>query len=333
MAFSLYKQLENVNSLKVDATTDSPAFLNRYFTLTPQLASNKERDYGQVTLFGISTEAPVLKYNTTWEEGPTTNFIRKFNDMTDNNFVKTFAQKNANYQPIIATDSWTQKYPKGGAILEVPLKFRSYYDGSYNTINYVDCLKALFKYTAPRKFLFSQSISQIRYAMEAAKEIGFNVGDVIKEINRSIQNLNKNGQIGEISWSALASDLQGIATQSTSSTDTSGLKQIISNVEKKYSELKNKNEDMYNIATGFSALVSILNTITAAENPGCQTFSLDFGGVYKAGSYGEWVISSWSFVPSINTTYNSQPLYVDINLTVRTAGRIGTADIASIIHQ
>ena len=326
MAFSLYRQTESTTSLKIDADTLSPAYVGRHFKLTP--CNDK---YGHVVLEGITEETPSIKYSTTWEDGPTTNFIKKINDLTDNNFVKTFAQKNKDYQPIIATDSWTQKYPKTGAILEVPLKIRSYYDGSYNTLNYFDFLNALFKYTAPRKFEFSQSIDQVKLAIESAKDIGINVGDVIKGINQSIQNLNKNGGLDEISWSGIANELQSLAINTTNTNNISSIGDTLNTIRKKYEEYKNKNQDIYNITVGFSSLVTILNTITVADNPGCQTFKFEYGNMYKS-EYSEWVISGWSFVPSINTTYENQPLYVDITLTIRTAGKIGTSDMQSILY-
>lgn len=332
MSFSLYKQQEETTELRIDAKLKSPAYTSRYFELTP-CESSKSRT--NVKIYGIAEDAPSLQYSTTWEDGPTTTFTKKFTDMTDNNFIKTFAQRNKDYQPIIATDSWTQQYPKSGAIVKVPLKFRTYFESINDTVSYINCLPALFKYTTPQQFHFSSEIKLLKQAMEGAKEVGVNFGDIIKNVNSSIQNIlkeedqTKNG-LGQIKWQTIVDKLKKIQTEVKPGVN---IRKYIDEVEQETTkdfEDKKISADVRIVTNGFVSLIALLQTITAANDPGCQTFTLKYGNLYKP-TYNEWVIDSWSFTPSINTTYNDLPLYVDINLTVRTAAFIGTGDMKKLI--
>lgn len=325
MAFSLYKQ--NVSSHQLD-TKMSPAMNNRYFELIPIKHPNAG-NFDIMKITGIANDVPVIKYSTSWEDGPTTIFRKKVDDLADSDFMKMFAAKNQKYQPVIATGPWTQKYPKAGTYLEIPLEFRAYHDGSYNTLNYFDCIKSLFFATSPKTYAFTDTLNTIKLATASAEEIGINTGSLIKDINSSINNLikaNNSGTTGNtIKWNETVEKMVKKIEELRNVTDIEKIKNETGGYD------KDKDKDIINIIQGIGALFVIINQITAAETAGCTTFSFKYGNIYTANNYANWVINSWSFKPSMNTLSNNQPIYVDFKINVRTIERLGTEDIRKIL--
>jgi len=331
MSFKLYDETVGTNNV----STLSPAYIGRRFSIQPTGPFQ-----GKASIEGIAEEAPKIRYNTEWGSGPTAVFAEKVKEFMDHPIIKTFGSANGEYKPVIATDSWTQKYPVKGTILEVPLKFRSYPLVMYNTSDYFSVIKNLMLYTAPGKFMFSDGLKVINNAIDTAANLGWSAGDSLKTLNSAVKSLHRANET--IPWSEIASNVAAALSlkTGTNKVQADSLDSVLKTIDAQYEDQMGTNtgRSTSEIVKAISSLIYVLDHVTEPDGAGCQTFKLQYGTMFKD-AYTKWVISSWSFKPAVNTTIISKnekeiicPIYVDINLTMRTAGQLGTGDICNIIN-
>lgn len=333
--FTIY---DNITAKTNALPKDSPAFTSRYFKILPADPSSALKTLGQpvgatmdtIGFFGIAEEPPQIKYTTEWGPGPASTFVEKYEEFMSHKMVKTFGAANHDYRPIVGTDSWTQQIPQKGTVIEVPIKFRSYPMVAYKTMNFYRAIWQLYFYTAPKPFQFSDGLNIISEAMDKAAKVGFDFGNAISKLNDSIKTLQQNQAISsEQKWN----DIINIATRDNFYTNIDDI------MQKTAAEIAG---DMSNEATrakltairSIEVMKFVLNKLTAPDGSGCETFTLQYGNLFKS-SYNDWIISNWSFKPAVQTTnYAGRivPIYIDISLTLRTAGQVGTGDLSRLFN-
>lgn len=327
MAFSVYKSNNGDNGKSAKLIESSPAYANRFFRMT---AVSEEA--GNASIFGIAKEPPVIKYSTSWEAGPTTIFADKFKEFMSHDIIKLFASQNGNYKPMVATDSWTQLFPKAGIQLQVPISFRAYPTEMYNTINYFKAIGYLISLTTPKKFQFSDGITIIEQAIQSAAETGYDIGESLEHINSAMDSMNN----AQVDWSQVADMLipyDKSLSLSYGDVLNKSDNDYINNLD------QNTKTNLKNLVNEVNSLIYVLNKFTEADGVGIESYTLSYGNLYKK-SYNKWVIESWSFKPAMQTTIINKngeeticPIYVDFDITLKTAGKIGTADMNSIFLQ
>lgn len=329
MAFTLYKHTAGTTDLSHE---DSPAYAGRHFILRSYGGVNHRSTYTETyTISGIANESPVVKYSTSWEAGPTTVFAKKYEEFMNHDIIKTFASANGKYKPIVATDSWTQMYPNAGSNIETSFTFRAYPYSMYDTNNYFNIIGILTKLTTPSKFLFSDGIDIIDQALEQAMKLGYDIGKVLKQINDATEKL----AMTNITWSDVAKTVKNVAD---------GIKNgSIDNIDSVINETAGKeifenNEELKHLVEGINVLIYIMSTLTSADGVGIEHYSLEYGKLFNP-SYNNWVITSWSYKPSINTTvitHNGReiicPIYIDFDISLKTAEKLGTSQIVNVIN-
>jgi hypothetical protein len=67
------------------------------------------------------------------------------------------------------------------------------------------------------------------------------------------------------------------------------------------------------------------------DTGGCPLIKLDINGLIKSSPKVKWLLKSWSFKPSLNTTYNNNPIYVDFNVSLQTQYVLTDADLTEIL--
>ena len=67
------------------------------------------------------------------------------------------------------------------------------------------------------------------------------------------------------------------------------------------------------------------------DTGGCPLIQLGINGLIKPSSTVKWLLKSWSFKPSLNTTYNNNPIYVDFNVSLQTQYILTDTDLTEIL--
>ena len=67
------------------------------------------------------------------------------------------------------------------------------------------------------------------------------------------------------------------------------------------------------------------------DTGGCPLIKLDINGLIKSSPKVKWLLKSWSFKPSLNTTYNNNPIYVDFNVSLQTQYVLTDTDLTEIL--
>ena len=78
-------------------------------------------------------------------------------------------------------------------------------------------------------------------------------------------------------------------------------------------------------------LIENLGNMKDDDTGGCPLIQLGINGLIKPSSTVKWLLKSWSFKPSLNTTYNNNPIYVDFNVSLQTQYILTDTDLTEIL--
>lgn len=165
-------------------------------------------------IFGVADETISIGYSTEWGDSPGAKLANKLKEFTRSDAFKMFSGKVFN--PNVATDKWTQQYPKDGAFVSAGIKFRAYFKANYlNSNSYMTIIPFLIYVTSPMTdFSLLTEISNIKNAVVNAKKEGENLG---KELSAAT---SKNGTFTDTAVGAAESLAKSIKELSTDSRGT-----------------------------------------------------------------------------------------------------------------
>ena len=257
---------------------------------------------GKTTVQGIIDEIPEISYSTTWGDSPAAVLNEKIKKFTQHKWMKMFAVQRGGYKPPLVTDGWTQQFPKSAEPLNISFKFRAYpIDNYYNTSAFNDIIRLLIFVTTPQNFTLSKAVTSQAQAIYHARDKGKEFGKIVNGLKNSLEGK-------DISFKDFADALEN----NTNAAD--GAKNLIDKRDELLKFIENLG-DMKDDDTG-----------------GCPLIQLGINGLIKPSDTVKWLLKSWSFKPSLNTTYNNNPIYVDFNISLQTQYILTDADLTQILY-
>ena len=256
----------------------------------------------KTTVQGIIDEIPEISYSTTWGDSPAAVLNEKIKKFTLHKWMKMFAVQRGGYKPPLVTDGWTQQFPKSAEPLNISFKFRAYpIDNYYNTSAFSDIIRLLIFVTTPQEFNLSKAVTSQAQAIYHARDKGKEFGKIVNGLKNSLEGNN-------ISFKDFADALEN----NTNAAD--GAKNLI---DKRDELLK---------------FIENLGNMKDDDTGGCPLIQLGINGLIKPSDTVKWLLKSWSFKPSLNTTYNNNPIYVDFNVSLQTQYILTDADLTQILY-
>ena len=256
----------------------------------------------KTTVQGIIDEIPEISYSTTWGDSPAAVLNEKIKKFTQHKWMKMFAVQRGGYKPPLVTDGWTQQFPKSAEPLNISFKFRAYpIDNYYNTSAFNDIIRLLIFVTTPQNFTLSKAVTSQAQAIYHARDKGKEFGKIVNGLKNSLEGNN-------ISFKDFADALEN----NTNAAD--GAKNLI---DKRDELLK---------------FIENLGNMKDDDTGGCPLIQLGINGLIKPSDTVKWLLKSWSFKPSLNTTYNNNPIYVDFNVSLQTQYILTDADLTQILY-
>jgi len=81
-----------------------------------------------------------------------------------------------------------------------------------------------------------------------------------------------------------------------------------------------------------SALALAYNKIEdlATDSRGTAVFTLEFGDLIKKAPDIDWIITDWSFTPSMTMTENQNPMWCDFQINMETNQKLSYAKLSQI---
>ena len=303
---SYYNQPTGSNSIDIE---NSP--YNKAHTVELKVTTCKEDELymnaflsGKTIVKGIIDEIPEISYSTTWGDSPAAVLNEKIKKFTQHKWMKMFAVQRGGYKPPLVTDGWTQQFPKSAEPLNISFKFRAYpIDNYYNTSAFSDIIRLLIFVTTPQEFELSKAVTSQAQAIYQAYDKGEKFAGIVKGLKNSLEDEN-------ISFKDFADALENNTNANTSA----GAKNLI----KRRDELFKFIED--------------LGDMKDDDTGGCPLIQLGINGLIKPSSTVKWLLKSWSFKPSLNTTYNNNPIYVDFNVSLQTQYILTDTDLTQILY-
>ena len=302
---SYYNQPTGSNSIDIE---NSP--YTKAHTVELKVTTCKEdEDYmnaflsGKTTVKGIIDEIPEISYSTTWGDSPAAVLNEKIKKFTQHKWMKMFAMQRGGYKPPLVTDGWTQQFPKSAEPLNISFKFRAYpIDNYYNTSAFSDIIRLLIFVTTPQEFTLSKAVTSQLQAIYQAEAKGKEFANIVNGLKTSLESEN-------VSFKDFADALEN-NPNANAATGANNLK------EKKDELLK---------------FIENLGNMEDNNTGGCPLIQLGINGLIKPSSTVKWLLKSWSFKPSLNTTYNNNPIYVDFNVSLQTQYILTDTDLTEIL--
>ena len=302
---SYYNQPTGSNSIDIE---NSP--YTKAHTVNLKVTTCKEdEDYmnaflgGKTTVQGIIDEIPEISYSTTWGDSPAAVLNEKIKKFTQHKWMKMFAMQRGGYKPPLVTDGWTQQFPKSAEPLNISFKFRAYpIDNYYNTSAFNDIIRLLIFVTTPQEFSLSKAVTSQAQAIYQAEAKGKEFADIVNGLKNSLEGEN-------VSFKKFADALEN----NTNANTTAGAENLKEQKDKLFKFIENLG-DMKDDDTG-----------------GCPLIQLGINGLIKPSDTVKWLLKSWSFKPSLNTTYNNNPIYVDFNVSLQTQYILTDNDLTKIL--
>ena len=258
---------------------------------------------GKTTVKGIIDEIPEISYSTTWGDSPSAVLNEKIKKFTQHKWMKMFAMQRGGYKPPLVTDGWTQQFPKSAEPLNISFKFRAYpIDNYYNTSAFSDIIRLLIFVTTPQEFTLSKAVTSQLQAIYQAEAKGKEFANIVNGLKTSLESEN-------VSFKDFADALEN-NPNANAATGANNLK------EKKDELLK---------------FIENLGNMEDNNTGGCPLIQLGINGLIKPSSTVKWLLKSWSFKPSLNTTYNNNPIYVDFNVSLQTQYILTDTDLTEIL--
>ena len=258
---------------------------------------------GKTTVKGIIDEIPEISYSTTWGDSPAAVLNEKIKKFTQHKWMKMFAVQRGGYKPPLVTDGWTQQFPKSAEPLNISFKFRAYpIDNYYNTSAFSDIIRLLIFVTTPQEFTLSKAVTSQLQAIYQAEDKGKEFANIVNGLKTSLESEN-------VSFKDFADALEENNTNETATATKNLIKQK-KRLFKFIEDLGNMKDD---------------------DTGGCPLIQLGINGLIKPSSTVKWLLKSWSFKPSLNTTYNNNPIYVDFNVSLQTQYILTDTDLTEIL--
>ena len=301
---SYYNQPTGSNSIDIE---NSP--YTKAHTVELKVTTCKEdEDYmnaflsGKTAVQGIIDEIPEISYSTTWGDSPAAVLNEKIKKFTQHKWMKMFAVQRGGYKPPLVTDGWTQQFPKSAEPLNISFKFRAYpIDNYYNTSAFSDIIRLLIFVTTPQEFTLSKAVTSQGQAIYQAEAKGKEFANIVNGLKNSLD--------GEkVSLKDFAD-----ALENNTNANTAGAENL---KEKKDKLLK---------------FIDNLGNMKDDDTGGCPLIQLGINGLIKPSSTVKWLLKSWSFKPSLNTTYNNNPIYVDFNVSLQTQYILTDTNLTEIL--
>ena len=302
---SYYNQPTGSNSIDIE---NSP-YTNAHTVNLKVTTCKEDEDYmnaflgGKTTVQGIIDEIPEISYSTTWGDSPAAVLNEKIKKFTQHKWMKMFAVQRGGYKPPLVTDGWTQQFPKSAEPLNISFKFRAYpIDNYYNTSAFNDIIRLLIFVTTPQEFTLSKTVTSQIHAIYQAEAKGKEFAGIVKGLKNSLEGEN-------ISFKDFADALENNTNSSNSG--AVNLKEQKDRLLKFIEDLGNMKDD---------------------DTGGCPLIQLGINGLIKSSSTVKWLLKSWSFKPSLNTTYHNNPIYVDFNVSLQTQYILTDTDLREILY-
>lgn len=258
---------------------------------------------GKTTVKGIIDEIPEISYSTTWGDSPAAVLNEKIKKFTQHKWMKMFAVQRGGYKPPLVTDGWTQQFPKSAEPLNISFKFRAYpIDNYYNTSAFSDIIRLLIFVTTPQEFTLSKAVTSQAQAIYQAYDKGEKFAGIVKGLKNSLDGEN-------ISYKDFADALEN----NTNANAAAGA-----------NNLKEKKDKLFEF-------IEDLGNMKDDDTGGCPLIQLSINGLIKPSSTVKWLLKSWSFKPSLNTTYHNNPIYVDFNVSLQTQYILTDTDLTEIL--
>ena len=301
---SYYNQPTSSNSIDIE---NSP--YTKAHTVELKVTTCKEdEDYmnaflsGKTAVQGIIDEIPEISYSTTWGDSPAAVLNEKIKKFTQHKWMKMFAVQRGGYKPPLVTDGWTQQFPKSAEPLNISFKFRAYpIDNYYNTSAFSDIIRLLIFVTTPQEFTLSKAVTSQGQAIYQAEAKGKEFANIVNGLKNSLD--------GEkVSLKDFADALENNTNANTAGAE---------NLRKRKDELLKFIENLGNMKDD--------------DTGGCPLIQLGINGLIKPSSTVKWLLKSWSFKPSLNTTYNNNPIYVDFNVSLQTQYILTDTNLTEIL--
>lgn len=256
----------------------------------------------KTTVQGIIDEIPEISYSTTWGDSPAAVLNEKIKKFTQHKWMKMFAVQRGGYKPPLVTDGWTQQFPKSAEPLNISFKFRAYpIDNYYNTSAFSDIIRLLIFVTTPQEFNLSKAVTSQAQAIYHARDKGKEFGKIVNGLKNSLEGNN-------ISFKDFADALEN---------NTNAADEAKNLIDKRDELLK---------------FIENLGNMKDDDTGGCPLIQLGINGLIKPSDTVKWLLKSWSFKPSLNTTYNNNPIYVDFNVSLQTQYILTDADLIQILY-
>ena len=258
---------------------------------------------GKTTVKGIIDEIPEISYSTTWGDSPAAVLNEKIKKFTQHKWMKMFAMQRGGYKPPLVTDGWTQQFPKSAEPLNISFKFRAYpIDNYYNTSAFSDIIRLLIFVTTPQEFTLSKAVTSQLQAIYQAEAKGKEFANIVNGLKTSLESEN-------VSFKDFADALEENDRNETATATEN---------------LKEKKDELFKF-------IENLGNMEDNNTGGCPLIQLGINGLIKPSSRVKWLLKSWSFKPSLNTTYNNNPIYVDFNVSLQTQYILTDTDLTEIL--
>lgn len=290
--------------------------------IVPSSLINEEVKFNRMSITGIMDTLPAISYQTTWENSPVSVITENIKSFTDNAAIRTFAQNNGKYRVPVVTDGWTQQMPTNGSTLSVSLSFKSYPELLYDTTDYRSIINFLIFLTTPREYYLSDSAKYIGRGLEEAYSKGEKAANIVK---------------------GAYTDFQRFVEQTNDSQNTSYIKvanYVIADETDKKAMLNDLNQNEQDLAKRFDELGSFFTNLlnmsdkNAGGAPLCILTVHDLINEVSGDKPIHWLIKSWSFKPSINTTADydiEMPIFVEFKIDLETQTVLSNSDMIALI--
>ena len=259
----------------------------------------------KTTVQGIIDEIPEISYSTTWGDSPAAVLNEKIKKFTQHKWMKMFAVQRGGYKPPLVTDGWTQQFPKSAEPLNISFKFRAYpIDNYYNTSAFNDIIRLLIFVTTPQNFNLSHAVTSQANAIYQAEAKGEKFAGIVNDLKNALDS-------EKVSLKDMAEALKNNKAGADTSSAVKALLQ--------------KKDELLDFIEG-------LGNMKDDDTGGCPLIQLGINGLINPSDTVKWLLKSWSFKPSLNTTYNNNPIYVDFNVSLQTQYVLTDADLTKILY-
>lgn len=306
---SYYNQPTGSNSIDIENSPYTNAHTVNLTVTTCKEDVKSMNDFlgvgGKTTVKGIIDEIPEISYSTTWGDSPAAVLNEKIKKFTQHKWMKMFAVQRGGYKPPLVTDGWTQQFPKSAEPLNISFKFRAYpIDNYYNTSAFNDIIRLLIFVTTPQNFNLSHAVTSQANAIYQAEAKGKEFAGIVNDLKSALNS-------EKVSLKDMAEALKN----NKAGDDTSSAVKVLLQKKDKLLDFIEDLGDMKDDDTG-----------------GCPLIQLGINGLIKPSDTVKWLLKSWSFKPSLNTTYNNNPIYVDFNVSLQTQYVLTDADLTKILY-